>query len=40
MLQYPGEKMKWAVVIVSAVEGVGKGLLASRLDQEYWAITM
>jgi hypothetical protein len=28
MLQYPGEKMKWAVVIVSAVEGVGKGLLA------------
>ncbi len=28
MVQYPGEKMKWAVVLVSAVEGVGKGLLA------------
>ncbi|NQW07486.1 MAG: hypothetical protein HQ480_03195 [Candidatus Pelagibacter sp.] len=28
MLQFPGEKMKWAVVLVSAIEGVGKGLLA------------
>ena len=28
MLQYPGEKMKWAVVLVSVIEGVGKGLLA------------
>ena len=28
MIQNPGEKMKWAVVLVSAIEGVGKGLLA------------
>jgi hypothetical protein len=28
MLQKPGVKMKWAVVLVSEVEGVGKGLLA------------
>jgi len=28
MLQQPGVKMKWAVVLVSEVEGVGKGLLA------------
>ena len=28
MLQHPGVKMKWAVVLVSAIEGVGKGLLA------------
>ena len=28
MVQQPGEKMKWAVVLVSVVEGVGKGLLA------------
>ncbi len=28
MIQYPGEKMKWAVVLVSVIEGVGKGLLA------------
>jgi len=28
MIQYPGIKMKWAVVLVSVVEGVGKGLLA------------
>ena len=28
MLQFPGEKMKWAVVLVSVIEGVGKGLLA------------
>ena len=28
MIQCPGEKMKWAVVLVSVVEGVGKGLLA------------
>ena len=28
MLQYPGEKIKWSVVLVSVIEGVGKGLLA------------
>ena len=28
MLQYPGIKMKWAIVLVSNIEGVGKGLLA------------
>ena len=28
MLIYPGEKIKWSIVLVSAVEGVGKGLLA------------
>ena len=28
MVQYPGIKIKWAVVLVSEVEGVGKGLLA------------
>jgi len=28
MVQCPGIKMKWAVVLVSVVEGVGKGLLA------------
>jgi hypothetical protein len=28
MIQFPGEKMKWAVVLVSVIEGVGKGLLA------------
>tara|TARA_R110002051_G_scaffold47343_3_gene93793 strand:+ start:519 stop:3299 length:2781 start_codon:yes stop_codon:yes gene_type:complete len=28
MVQHPGIKMKWAVVLVSVVEGVGKGLLA------------
>ena len=27
-LQYPGEKIKWAIVLVSAIEGTGKGLLA------------
>ena len=27
-LQYPGEKIKWSVVLVSVIEGVGKGLLA------------
>ncbi len=24
MLQYPGEKIKWFVVLVSVIEGVGK----------------
>ena len=28
MLQYPGEKIKWSIVLVSVIEGVGKGLLA------------
>ncbi len=28
MILFPGIKMKWAVVLVSVVEGVGKGLLA------------
>jgi hypothetical protein len=28
MVQYPGVKIKWAIVLVSEVEGVGKGLLA------------
>jgi len=28
MIQFPGVKMKWAVVLVSTIEGVGKGLLA------------
>ena len=28
MLQHPGEKIKWAIVLVSRIEGVGKGLLA------------
>ena len=28
MLQQPGIKMKWAIVLVSNIEGVGKGLLA------------
>ena len=28
MVQCPGIKMKWAVVLVSVIEGVGKGLLA------------
>jgi len=33
LLQYPGEKIKWAIVLVSAVEGVGKGLLARILSR-------
>ena len=33
MLIYPGEKIKWSVVLVSAVEGVGKGLLARILSR-------
>ena len=33
LLQYPGEKIKWAVVLVSAIEGVGKGLLARILSR-------
>ena len=33
MLQTPGEKIKWSVVLVSAVEGVGKGLLARILSR-------
>ena len=33
MLQYPGEKIKWSIVLVSAVEGVGKGLLARILSR-------
>ena len=33
MVQYPGIKMKWAVVLVSVVEGVGKGLLARLISR-------
>ena len=33
LLQYPGEKIKWSIVLVSAVEGVGKGLLARILSR-------
>ena len=33
MIQYPGIKMKWAVVLVSVVEGVGKGLLARLISR-------
>jgi len=32
-LQYPGEKIKWAIVLVSAIEGVGKGLLARIISR-------
>ena len=34
MIQYPGIKMKWAVVLVSVVEGVGKGLLARLCSRD------
>jgi len=33
LLQHPGEKIKWSIVLVSAVEGVGKGLLARILSR-------
>jgi len=33
LLQCPGEKIKWSIVLVSAVEGVGKGLLARILSR-------
>jgi hypothetical protein len=33
MLIYPGEKIKWSIVLVSVVEGVGKGLLARILSR-------
>ena len=32
-IQYPGVKMKWAVVLVSVIEGVGKGLLARVISR-------
>ena len=32
-LQHPGEKIKWAIVLVSAIEGVGKGLLARIISR-------
>ena len=32
-IQYPGEKIKWSVVLVSAVEGVGKGLLGRIISR-------
>jgi hypothetical protein len=32
-LQYPGEKIKWSVVLVSVIEGVGKGLLARIISR-------
>jgi len=30
-LQHPGEKIKWSIVLVSVIEGAGKGLLARIL---------
>ena len=32
-IQYPGDKMKWAVVLVSEIEGAGKGLLARIISR-------
>ena len=32
-IQYPGVKMKWAIVLVSVIEGVGKGLLARIISR-------
>jgi len=32
-LQHPGEKIKWAIVLVSSIEGVGKGLLARIISR-------
>ena len=32
-IQYPGDKMKWAIVIVSEIEGAGKGLLARVISR-------
>ena len=32
-VQYPGEKIKWALVMVSEVEGTGKGLLARIISR-------
>ena len=32
-LQYPGEKIKWSVVLVSIIEGTGKGLLARIISR-------
>ena len=32
-IQVPGIKIKWALVLVSEVEGVGKGLLARILSR-------
>ena len=32
-LQYPGEKIKWSVVLVSVIEGTGKGLLARIISR-------
>jgi len=32
-IQYPGVKMKWAIVLVSEIEGAGKGLLARLLSR-------
>ena len=33
LLQHPGEKIKWSIVLVSAVEGTGKGLLARIISR-------
>ena len=32
-IQYPGDKMKWSIVIVSEIEGAGKGLLARVISR-------
>ena len=32
-LQYPGEKIKWALVLVSVIEGAGKGLLVRVISR-------
>jgi len=32
-MQYPSEKIKWAVVLVSVIEGTGKGLLARIISR-------
>ena len=32
-IQYPGDKMKWAIVLVSEIEGAGKGLLARVISR-------
>jgi len=32
-IQYPGEKIKWSLVIVSTIEGAGKGLLVRIISQ-------
>ena len=33
LLQHPGEKIKWSIVLVSDIEGAGKGLLARIISR-------